>query len=770
MAFYLHRLIRSLLPAAWDPHRPPALETVPECIVLEAETAATLPTVRIYLGTERGQFRAERVFLWSVLKHRNPARRYEIHLLRELAGFKRGTWLTGFTNYRFLIPELAGFSGRAIYNDTDQVYLTDPAELFDQDMAAAGFLSINDRDTSVMLIDCERMAEVWGSAPVRRDSRKVLEAAARTKQLWGHLDAGWNARDSEYDPVRSKVVHFTTLQTQPWRPFPDQFVYLDNPTGSLWPDLEDDCTSAGFLPFTAARPSRLWSACFAGLARHPDGHRLRRLLAPEPPLESGELTLEGLLDRVPDNDLPWVLDRLFASASELHLLLREPRVARPGRLRRGGWFWQQQFELASRRHPHTRWDFYRSCGRERQWLTGGPAPSGAIVVLTHGKPGHNHNALALATALASRSGRRLIEMPVPFSPAGFVLERLLGRGLMTELPADTAVLVASGWLSTRVARRAAEGPGRDLRLVLLGRKAGTPPEHGGVVVQCDHFGLLPHPRRIRTLLPMNAGLTAASRDSSPWQNWLDATRRVALLVGGDTHAHRLAEPEAMARQVSAWARAREAKLLVVTGRRTLPAIADLRQGLAEDDLLHEWRAEDASNPYGLALKYADALVVTGESESMLADAVSAGLPLNVWPLPAKAGHPWQRFVAWVAAMATRHRYNARGSIRPQQGLRYLCARLLERGLILPPRNLEVLHAGLYRRGLAAAFGAPAPLPERGFRELDHVVDAISSSLGLGAEAVSLVQTDADTLSPVGAQRDRPWQAPSADLSLEGGST
>lgn len=774
MAFYLHRLIRSLLPPAWDPHRPPALETVPECIVLEPETPSSLPTVRIFLGTERGQFRAERVFLWSVLQHRDPARRYEIHLLRELAGFQRGAWLTGFTNYRFLIPELAGFSGRAIYNDTDQIYLTDPARLFDQDMGAAGFLSINDRDTSVMLVDCERMAEVWGSEPVRRDSRKALEAAARARQLWGPLDAGWNARDSEYDPQHSKVVHFTTLQTQPWRPFPDQFVYLDNPTGSLWPDMEAACTEAGFLPFTAALPSRLWPACLEGLDRHPDGHRLRWLLTGEPGSRLGKLTVDGLLDRVPDNDLPWVLERLFASAKELHLRLQEPRVARSGRARRSGWFWQQQLELASRRHPQTRWDFHRCCGSQRQWLAGGPAPSGTVVVLTEGKPGHDNNALALARALAARSGRRLMALPLPCRASEFVVDRLLGRGWVTDLPADTAVLVASGWLPTRVARRAAEGMGRDLRLVLLGRKAGAPPEHGAVLVQCEHFGLPPHPRRIRTLLPMNAGLTSATRDSAPWQSWLDAPRRVALLVGGDTHAHKLADPETLAREVSAWARVEEAKLLVVTGRRTLPAIDGLRRGLAEGDLLHEWRPSDDSNPYALALEHADALVVTGESESMLADAVSAGLPLHIWPLPAKAGHPWQRFVAWVASMATRHRYNARGSIRPQQGLRYLCARLLERGVILPPRRLEVLHEGLYQRGLAAPFGSVAPRSEAGFRELDSVVDAVASSLGLVVEsdldAEGDLVVDTATTAGAGPRRDQPWPASSSDLSLEGGST
>ncbi|TFG61325.1 MAG: hypothetical protein E4H32_07520, partial [Nitrospirales bacterium] len=78
--------------------------------------------VRIFVGTETAQARAERIFVWSIDVVRDPSRTYEIYLMKELNGFDRRRWLTGFTNYRFAIPELAGGSGRAIYNDVDQIY------------------------------------------------------------------------------------------------------------------------------------------------------------------------------------------------------------------------------------------------------------------------------------------------------------------------------------------------------------------------------------------------------------------------------------------------------------------------------------------------------------------------------------------------------------------------------------------------------------------------------------------------------------------------
>ena len=113
--------------------------------VREGVPPSPKPPVRIFLGTEPAQYRAERVFFWSIEQVRDPGRIYEIHLMKELVGFDRRGWLTGFTNYRFAIPHFAAGSGKAIYNDVDQVYLGDPGELFDVDLGEHGFLALSDR-------------------------------------------------------------------------------------------------------------------------------------------------------------------------------------------------------------------------------------------------------------------------------------------------------------------------------------------------------------------------------------------------------------------------------------------------------------------------------------------------------------------------------------------------------------------------------------------------------------------------------------------------
>ncbi|MCZ6888524.1 MAG: hypothetical protein O7H39_08515, partial [Gammaproteobacteria bacterium] len=128
--------------------------------------------------------------------------------MKDLVGFDRQGWRTGFTNYRFAVPELAGGCGRAIYNDVDQIYLTDPAELFDSDLLPHGFLTIAHDETSVMLMDCEKMTGVWPMGDAQRKSKKTLiQRANALPDLRGELAAAWNSRDNEYSPIRSKLLH-----------------------------------------------------------------------------------------------------------------------------------------------------------------------------------------------------------------------------------------------------------------------------------------------------------------------------------------------------------------------------------------------------------------------------------------------------------------------------------------------------------------------------------------------------------------------------------
>jgi hypothetical protein len=247
--------------------RPAGTRAAPDLYVLEplpGNPPSARPPVRIFVGSEPGQRAAERVLIWSIMRRRDPRRTYEIHVMRHLGGFRRAGWPTGFANYRYAVAHFAGFAGRAIYNDVGQIYLSDPAELFDADMGGSGFLAASNRshrpwafDTSVMLIDCARMARFWTLHAAQTLSPEQMMDATAAANLRGALPAQWNARDRdrEYRLGRTKLLNFVDFGAQPWRPYPRQYRYRQEPEGKIWLDLEREADTARFLwPNNNTRP------------------------------------------------------------------------------------------------------------------------------------------------------------------------------------------------------------------------------------------------------------------------------------------------------------------------------------------------------------------------------------------------------------------------------------------------------------------------------------------------------------------------------------
>lgn len=764
------------------------------------------PPVRIFVGTEPGQHRAERVFLWSIEQARDPSRVYEIHLMADLRGFDRRRWLTGFTNYRFAIPHLAGGDGRAIYNDVDQVYLADPAELFDMDMAHHGFLSITARDTSVMLIDCARMAGVWTPELARRLRRKRIEAKTRAAgDFWGPLPREWNARDGEYRAGRSKVLHFTTIHTQPWQPFPERFVYQRNPVGHVWLDLEHAADVAGYEVFSADRPSAEYLALLdqvrtapgPGRTASPLVHGLEALLAeadvdsvlevqlaahpapsvvpPRPgrtvtqlalanaspgsfPDQSIDATIcAGALDDLPDGDIPWLMDSLFRCArrcvylsgtsDERTIALNggPPRRRRP---RPQSW-WLTYLERASARYPTVHWklvvypdakmDWRRALVREGGRRVDGKSP--AVWVLADHKAGHATQSIGLAETV----GFPYEVKELRFNLLNHLSNRIRGATILGLDRARSAPLgppwpdlvISTGRRTAPVARWIGrESVGRT-RLVQLGRRGGETVEAFDLVVSCEHFRLPLHPRRMEIVAPLNAVTPERlARAAARWAGLFDGAPRpwIVLIVGGTCARYRLGADvaERVGEQVCAMARAVGGSVFAITSPRTGPAAtAALRKGLGAFGHLHEWKPRDADNPYVGYLALADAIVVTGESESMLAETAAAAKPLFIYPVPERP-LAFRRPAEWVARRAEARPRKLKGTVRPQQGLEYICARLIEAGLVRPPRHLERLHRGLIDAEAARAFGAPFDTDTcRPLREVDAVARRVRLLLGFG---------------------------------------
>jgi mitochondrial fission protein ELM1 len=338
-----------------------------------------------------------------------------------------------------------------------------------------------------------------------------------------------------------------------------------------------------------------------------------------------------------------------------------------------------------------------------------PAPR--VWVLADDRPGHRTQVVGLADAL----GWPYEVKDLRFTALNRISNRLLGASRLTLDRARSAALappwpdlaIAMGRRSAPIARWIGKQSGGRTRLVQLGRKGANVAGPFDLAITCAHFRLPAHPRRVETLLPLTQvtpdRLAAAA---AQWPGLFDAAARprIMLLVGGTTAQHRLppATARRMASDVAAFAEENGGSLTIVTSRRTgAAAEAALRQGAASATL-HGWRRDEKENPYLGYLALADVLVVTGDSESMLAEAAAAGKPLFIHPIPKKP----LSFRARIAAAVLRA---SRGG--PAEGgrtplIRRICAGLIESGAVLPPRDLDRLHRDMAEAGVARFFGEP----------------------------------------------------------------
>jgi mitochondrial fission protein ELM1 len=180
----------------------------------------------------------------------------------------------------------------------------------------------------------------------------------------------------------------------------------------------------------------------------------------------------------------------------------------------------------------------------------------------------------------------------------------------------------------------------------------------------------------------------------------------------------------MATSVATATNALGGSLAIVTSRRTpADAIEAMRQA-APDAHLHVWQPNLVDNPYLSYLAAADLLVVTGESESMLAEASATGRPLTIYPLPLRPERLKERIAGRLRHWAEQS--GARGGIGRT---------LLGGGWLTPPRDIARMHALMVENGLAALFdGAINTTAPRRRDDLGRVSERIAALLGDRAAA------------------------------------
>ena len=745
----------------------PYFRAQPECVLLPPRPGvppSPKPPVRIFLGTEPAQYRAERIFFWSIERHRDPARTYEIYRMSDLSGFDRKGWRTGFTKYRFAIPELAGGVGRAIYNDVDQIYLADPAELFDLEMGEHGYLAISPEETSVMLIDCAKMLPLWNRSTAAREGKHALiEKPARVPGLWGPCDPHWNARDQEYVEGRTKCLHYTALHQQPWEPFPDDYSYHPNPLAYIWHELEREADAADYQIFGPDRPSptfrelalaneplptgepvRLWEAAhrllaesgaqrllLVGFGHEPqlaepvDGLAVASLdLARDPALAGAgpadAVLAVDLLDRVPPADIAWALDALFARAGRAVLASVRARATRG--FASPEW-WRRRIAEAAARRPGPSWQIevvpdprFASDGTRTFTCrrTGDPGQP-RVWTLTTGDPVYDRQVEELARALGwPWESRRLVlngrrRLPNLLLRASLAtVDRSASDPLAPPWP---DLVLAAGRKSVPAALWIRRASGGRTRLVQIGRPR-APFELFDLVVATPQARLPLRDNVVPVAAPL-AGLDPA-RVEAARAAWAERLARLprpwtALYLGRGRDGYRVTA-EAVGRAGALLAeelRVSGGTLLLHLDRKTPePAAAALRAALAGLPLV-EVRAGSAHDHDARAafLALADGVVVSADELVALAEACLAGKPTRLLDLPrwydrVPFGRPLVRFGRLLVGGGTTYR----GTPHQQHVLGRFVDHLATRGLVNLPRDPVELHRALLARGLLTRLG------------------------------------------------------------------
>jgi mitochondrial fission protein ELM1 len=151
---------------------------------------------------------------------------------------------------------------------------------------------------------------------------------------------------------------------------------------------------------------------------------------------------------------------------------------------------------------------------------------------------------------------------------------------------------------------------------------------------------------------------------------------------------------------------------VSTSRRTAPVVVKaLREGLPKTAGFFEWKAGAADNPYRALLGVADGIIVTGDSISMMVEAIYLRKPLAIFPLP----------YGWLGRVDQLRRSFARWLFNPRRkstgdAWRHSVARLVFRldyfTLLSSTRDFRHFHQMLVARGLAVWSGQPfAPVSD-----------------------------------------------------------
>lgn len=197
--------------------------------------------IRVFVGCDESQLVASAVLEHSIRKHATRPVEFTTMIDLDVPEPKdpANRARTGFSFYRFLIPKLCGYQGRALYIDSDMQVFADMDELwqipFEDDTVLCTYQAEPPpewkddpnfkpgRHLAVMMLDCSRLQWdideiVAGLDEGRYDYKQLMSdlCIVPEEQIAERIPRGWNSLE-QYEEGTTKLVHYTVVPTQPWK-------------------------------------------------------------------------------------------------------------------------------------------------------------------------------------------------------------------------------------------------------------------------------------------------------------------------------------------------------------------------------------------------------------------------------------------------------------------------------------------------------------------------------------------------------------------------
>jgi hypothetical protein len=192
--------------------------------------------IRVFVGCDPNHCDAESqaVLEWSIVKHASEPVEIEwMKLSRDPEsfwysdsgkGWRTEKWATTFSGFRWAIPARCQYEGKAIYCDSDVIFMHDIAELWHQEFEPGKLIMAKGGGSWRLCVSMWNCSAAKGFvmpyAAMRSDPSSHANLTSRlNSRIVQPFSGDWNCLDgADYQSIRDpriKAIHYTSIGTQP---------------------------------------------------------------------------------------------------------------------------------------------------------------------------------------------------------------------------------------------------------------------------------------------------------------------------------------------------------------------------------------------------------------------------------------------------------------------------------------------------------------------------------------------------------------------------